>query len=484
MPLDVKPRPLEDSTAAVWDGLLAWLRTMESSTGGKPAVKNIRIVDTKAGRGLFADSKIAPNTPLIAIPTKALLNTTTIRPYYPDHFLRTLTATQHISLHLALQSSRHATGTPTISIPRDFFQPFLRSIPTDFPTVPLMWSIRSRTNEELRKQFEVSKSDTSLDTEETTLASRLRFRKLLDLMPSSVSVRALDVEKRFKADWLQVRDVWGTHCNDNLEEEDTLRFGDYLLGWLNVNTRCVFWDMGGKTSNSLTLAPIIDMINHRVGQLTKPLQTAISLEFSSPAYGSPDPQLVNGAELGFSYGAHEDPMLLTEYGFSLGNSENPYNNVSIDEEITEMFDALGNEGVVKKEVLQDAGYWGAWTLQAAPPPASASWRVFVALRLYHLSLPRRTTSSSTAALEPFFDMVDGTTDIVDEANEKRVKKDVARMSKSIEYERSQGVKKCEGLEKEWKPVEGIKLEKECLGMLKGIWEGERVIAEAVLKEGK
>ena len=65
----------------------------------------------------------------------------------------------------------------------------------------------------------------------------------------------------------------------NSEESDTLLFADYLLGWLNgalvplertnletdvrfvtVNTRCVFFDLGGKTSDSLTLAPIIDMV--------------------------------------------------------------------------------------------------------------------------------------------------------------------------------------------------------------------------------
>lgn len=88
------------------------------------------------------------------------------------------------------------------------------------------------------------------------------------------------------------------------------------------------------------------------------MQNATSLSFSSPAYGSPDPQLVDGAELGFSYGAHEDPMLLTEYGFVLGNQENPFNNVSIDEEIAEMFDSLGEEGTLKKGLLMDEGYWG------------------------------------------------------------------------------------------------------------------------------
>ncbi|KAL8291924.1 hypothetical protein RQP46_002182 [Phenoliferia psychrophenolica] len=452
-------------------------------TGSRSAIHSIRIVDTKAGRGLVASGTVPANTPLITIPTRALLNTTTLRPFYPTSFLRSLTATQSVSLHLALQASRHAFGPPKSPSPRDHFQPFLRSLPAEFPTIPLVWSLRSQLESELRTAFEIPEEDPYVMAEETSPAQRARFKKLLSLMPESVSVRAKDVERRFKDDWLRVRDVWTTHRAEDPEEKDELTFGDYLLGWLNVNTRCVFWDLGGKTSDSLTLAPIIDMINHRVGQLTKPLQNAVSLSFSSPAYGSPDPQLVDGAELGFSYGAHEDPMLLTEYGFSLGNSENPFNNVSVDQEVVEMFEALGAEGELKKGLLQDEGYWGEMTLQAGPPPASASFRVLVALRLLHLRLPRRTTSFTATAFEPWFDVLSGQADTISPSNEDSVRSDVARMAKSIAWNRGEGVKACEAVEKEWKGVEGLKVEKECLGMLKGIWEGERVIADAVWKEG-
>lgn len=59
-------------------------------------------------------------------------------------------------------------------------------------------------------------------------------------------------------------------------------------------------------------------------------------------------------EIGFTYGAHENSMLLAEYGFIL--SENPFNNVNIDKEILELF--LGDEGEVKRGILEDQGYWG------------------------------------------------------------------------------------------------------------------------------
>lgn len=54
-------------------------------------------------------------------------------------------------------------------------------------------------------------------------------------------------------------------------ETDRLLFFDYLLGWLNVNTRCVYLDLGrnSKASDNLTLAPVIDMINHQDNRLVR-----------------------------------------------------------------------------------------------------------------------------------------------------------------------------------------------------------------------
>lgn len=48
-------------------------------------------------------------------------------------------------------------------------------------------------------------------------------------------------------------------------------------------------------------------------------------------------------------------MLLTEYGFTLGT--NPFNNVDIDRHIAELFNELGEEGSIKRGLLQDNGYW-------------------------------------------------------------------------------------------------------------------------------
>ena len=130
-----------------------------------------------------------------------------------------------------------------------------------------------------------------------------------------------------------------------------------MLAWLNVNSRCVYFKIGKKQEDNLTLAPVIDMINHTENMQTRPQQTPLNgLTFSSPAHGSTDPHLKVGTELSFSYGAHEDAMLLTEYGFTL--AVNPFNNVELDALVEDLFDKKGDEGRVKRRVLEDEGYWG------------------------------------------------------------------------------------------------------------------------------
>lgn len=75
-----------------------------------------------------------------------------------------------------------------------------------------------------------------------------------------------------------------------------------------VNSRCIYFDVGDSSASSadnLTLGPIIDMMNHQSGRLSKPIQKSDTLSFSMPAFGSPDSQFAVGSELVFSYGGHE-----------------------------------------------------------------------------------------------------------------------------------------------------------------------------------
>jgi hypothetical protein len=121
------------------------------------------------------------------------------------------------------------------------------------------------------------------------------------------------------------------------------------------------------------------MINHVAGRTTKPSPRISSLTFSSPTTASTDPPLKDGDELSFSYGPHQDAMLLTEYGFVIGK-ENVYQDVEVDRFIEGLFDAQGREGEIKKGVLTDEGYWGCVSISSSfcflaflfPPTLSAS----------------------------------------------------------------------------------------------------------------
>lgn len=146
------------------------------------------------------------------------------------------------------------------------------------------------------------------------------------------------------------------HCAGSPPGEPPLVFFDFLLSWLEVNSRCVFFKVSKKKEDNLTLAPVIDMINHAFRE-TKPKQTQLNaLTFSSPPHGSEDPLLRKGDELCFSYGGHEDAMLLTEYGFTLDT--NMFNSIELDAHIEDIFERKGQDGVVKRQILEEEGYWG------------------------------------------------------------------------------------------------------------------------------
>lgn len=130
------------------------------------------------------------------------------------------------------------------------------------------------------------------------------------------------------------------------------------------------------------------------------------LELTSPStnirssYSTSEPDrkrgLRKGDEVFITYGSHSNSNLFSEYGFVLPSNinerstssdydGNQYNEVKIDEEIEEILNEMNKdelEGIRKKILLQDRGYWGDYTLHWKIP----SHRVVVALRLMSIDL--------------------------------------------------------------------------------------------------
>ncbi|GJN88665.1 hypothetical protein Rhopal_001631-T1 [Rhodotorula paludigena] len=495
--------PPSSETDEEWKALLAWLATFP---GHQDPEKDVKLVHNAAGRGLVARGDVPPNTTLISIPNAALLNLRTLRPLYPKPF-HTLTATQFLSLHLALQFRRHlspsASSRAAGKAPADRYWPFLATLPRRFPTVPLWWSVYSRTAATLRADFDAETTDESLDELEKAekgareARGRRRFAELLGVMPAGVRRRTEEIADKFKADWAAARKVW-TSQHDVSGAWGLL---DFLLGWLNVNTRCIWFSVDSSKDNNLTLCPVIDMINHVPGRATKPHPELAALTFHAPTSSSGDPPLRDGDELAFSYGAHEDSMLCAEYGFVVGR-DNEYNAVEIDRFVEALFDAQeGGEGEVKKGVLRDEGYWGDMTLQSGTDTPHASWRVLVALRLLHHRLPSHASSPSASsaallsadALAPWYHVLTGAAERISPANEKKVAATLKGVCDAVRREAAEGGKRCDAIQLRWdkeprsvKAVEGAEEAdrddeeaRASLDMLRTIWREEERIAGAV-----
>lgn len=104
--------------------------------------------------------------------------------------------------------------------PQDKFWPFLASLPRAFPTMPLTWSLSSKSAATLQADFAIPASDASLAAlrakEEEGAHKRMqqqrrrrrRYELLMERMPAAARRKADEVEKRFAADWHAVRKLW------------------------------------------------------------------------------------------------------------------------------------------------------------------------------------------------------------------------------------------------------------------------------------
>ncbi|KAG8920868.1 hypothetical protein FRC00_009417 [Tulasnella sp. 408] len=365
---------------------------------------------------LTYDSDKAYQT-LVSIPKAALMNWHTIRSYYPRLELNingnmtpaktstkiaTLNSTQALTMHLYLLRKGESSAE---------MDAYSSSLPKSFDEHPLTWVGSPRES-------------------------------LLECLPPSSKTALTDVESRCKADWKAVQQIL---------EEDTIdtgprRSSDYpapehieaayrifVWAWLCVNTRCIHYSLSPSDMNrslkdvDLTLCPIIDLANHALSKIrsfTVRRDTSnSSLHLEAPMFS-----MQKGEEVFFHYSAHSNSTLLSEYGFVIPRNPRPSEDdepqeggeVNIDDVMASLFE--GENRQWKKELLENAGYWGDWTLHSSPPPAHPSFRVVAALRLLH---------ASRKEADQWQDMIFGGRDIVHETNERLMRATVRSICQQV-----------------------------------------------------
>ncbi|KAG6890711.1 hypothetical protein C0995_005084 [Termitomyces sp. Mi166 len=185
------------------------------------------------------------------------------------------------------------------------------------------------------------------------------------------------------------------------------------------------------------MCPIIDFANHTNHSNHMSPQEPIAARAKAPPSSksvglnfvlrSPsNPATKQDDELFLKYGAHSNQKLFVEYGFVSEISAelllcgDAIGEIAIQSELVDLFESRGELGAWMKDVLQNEGYWGDWTLHCQPLPAHPSFRLITALRLYHLFPVKDTTipPNSASALEIWMATIMGTSEKISKENEK------------------------------------------------------------------
>jgi hypothetical protein len=196
-----------------------------------------------------------------------------------------------------------------------------------------------------------------------------------------------------------------------------------------VNTRCVYYhhsDLPAHHKDNMTLAPLIDMINHSSANTENVSVARVedSLEIRSLR------DIQEGEEVTFSYHSANARFWVCEYGFWL--EDNDYDDLDISKEIQ---DLIINS---TEHWLSEEGYWGfvRWFLQITDysdytiaADGEVSFRIQVALRAVILD-PRKEESMLREFMEG---RIDGNTQQheIDELLKKILKHKIQECEKAL-----------------------------------------------------
>ncbi|KAH9854169.1 SET domain-containing protein [Lenzites betulinus] len=431
---------MADLESERWARLLRWLREEHGMDTDALRVEARDIPG--AGRGLCATREIPPSSTLFEIPRKALMNTTTVLPLYPHVKEGRLSGIQLVSMHLLL----HKYSGEEDSLDK-VFGPYISTLPRDFSGHPLAWLV----NRKLKRE------DASGDY-------------LLDQLPPSTWEATVKLSKRFWKDWDAVLKfmkedptVIASSSRPALKgikslDGDELVM-DFLWAWLSVNTRCIFYRVQQSPSHpdNFTLCPILDFANHGTGRthifpvldsdiwgVHKQYRRDSRVRSNNSVFtflGSSEYGLSEGEELLLKYGAHPNRVLFTEYGFVNALTDGAVSSatysaeVDVQDLVEELIDKSGSLAPLIKSTLEEAGYWGEWTLHSSGNSGHPSYRLISALRLI-CALERysgEATLQTRLAIDLWLDVTNGSKETISSLNEDGWKKKLLWLCETIRY---------------------------------------------------
>ncbi|KAI0054054.1 SET domain-containing protein [Auriscalpium vulgare] len=474
---------MEDpDTPRYWPELLHWLEDHGMQVDAAHLLVHPRHVPG-AGVGLFTMVDVSPTKALFSIPRSAQINMKTLEPHYP---LGTpgspLSATQLISLHLFL--SRPADdASPSLD---PLFGPYISMLPRNFNSHPLSWKVNLTLGVSGRSSIE---------------------DHLLLSLPPSVDSGLKEIEDRFWGDWKAVSAylVRSKHFPDICprsgrrvvvaHERNVL---DYLWAWLNVNTRCVYADLGLSRSDNLSMCPVFDFANHAWTDATMTPARRSHSTWRDPSTSressftciAANVAIPKAQEVHLTYGGHPNRTLFVEYGFVTAISEETLasgvypGEVDAQHTIEGWFRDRGHHGVWMQQLLEQEGYWGDWTLHLSPSPAHPSYRLITALRLYHL-VPIDSTDLSTSHLQallvPWRETLLGLREEVSETNEAQCRLSIVDLCEKLASEGTEAISALQAARLDDGLQVGVVWHASMLESIRMLWLEELEVARAVIR---
>ncbi|KAK9464450.1 hypothetical protein V1512DRAFT_268249 [Lipomyces arxii] len=321
--------------------LAAWLKSRDVHISS--LVTATPIADR--GIGVIAAKPAKKGTHIFQFPLPALLN-----PYTARASLFKNESVEYVSKKVVDETSSHQLLAyflyHEMTTENSEWEAFVDVLPTlaDFDTVPLVWH--------------VLKSE----------------QNLIDLLPLKTRAHVTRMITQFEDDIAVVGSVFCQQIDVQV----------FLRAWMCVNSRCLFLKIpGAPPEDCMTLAPMIDFLNHSDQPQCSISVTSIRGRKRFCLTTTQDYQA--GAEIFLSYGAHVNGFLLCEYGFTL--ESNMYTELDISGQVMQLLDDN------KKQFLQTEGYLDDYTLTMD----ALSYRTEVALAVAQSDIICNADSSSKTA---------------------------------------------------------------------------------------